>query len=171
MFDNPSSVSFFVKTISVVSSTEKYFGKMLKFLVLCTLAAMVILSLTQKIPREQWIFYKTRLTQNCCQLFRWYFSQVVADGTRVEFRLSNYRNQGGILATGRKCDRGLGKKCDPLITASIDTYVFQIEYMLSIFNRHEKNPIFFEEHTGCLLNIRLTLKLCQGNVCARMVSE
>ncbi|OWA54120.1 hypothetical protein BV898_18538 [Hypsibius exemplaris] len=59
---------------------------MLKFLVLCTLAAMV-----------------------------------AADGTRIEYRLSNYRNQGGVLASGKKCDRGVGKKCDPLITATIDT--------------------------------------------------
>jgi len=48
-------------------------------------------------------------------------SMVLADGIRVEYRLSNFKNPGGILASGRKCDRGLNKKCDPVISASIDT--------------------------------------------------
>jgi len=48
-------------------------------------------------------------------------AMVAADGVRVEYRLSNFRNPGGILASGKKCDKGINKKCDPLITASIDT--------------------------------------------------
>jgi len=46
---------------------------------------------------------------------------MAAAAVRVEYRLSNYRNPGGILATGKKCDRGINKHCDPLITATIDT--------------------------------------------------
>jgi len=48
-------------------------------------------------------------------------AMVAADGTRVEYRLTRYQNPEGIVSNGRKCDRGAGKKCDPIITGSIDS--------------------------------------------------
>ncbi|XP_055337099.1 uncharacterized protein LOC129587390 [Paramacrobiotus metropolitanus] len=47
---------------------------------------------------------------------------VACDGTRVEFLLSDLKNDHGILTTGKRCDgRGSTRKCDTVITASIDT--------------------------------------------------
>lgn len=46
---------------------------------------------------------------------------VAGDCTRVEYRLTNYKNPTGVLASGKKCDPGNRRHCDPVITASIDT--------------------------------------------------
>ncbi|GAU99480.1 hypothetical protein RvY_10479 [Ramazzottius varieornatus] len=48
-------------------------------------------------------------------------SLVAADCTRVEYRLTNYKNPGGVLASGKKCDPGSRRRCDPVIKAAIDT--------------------------------------------------